>query len=108
MNRKYTLLLILLLLTTASVLYWRNFYTPFYPVGYKGGEYIINNTEPLSESFNHNITQVLKYYDEDYKICHGIVHVKNSLHKDDALMYNYTHKAQDSVWMVKHKLLYRR
>lgn len=107
MNRKYTLLLILLLFTIASVLYWRNFYTPFYPVAYKGGEYIVNNTEPLSNSFNHNITQVLEYYEEDYKICQGIVHVKNSLHKNDALMYNYTRKAQDSIWIVKHKLQYK-
>ena len=107
MNRKYTLLLTLLLLTIASVIYWRNSYTPFYPVDHKGEQYTVNNTEPLSVAFNHNITQILKYYGEDYKICHDIVHVKNSLHENDSLMFNYTQKAKDSLWMAKHKLEYK-
>lgn len=104
--KKYTLLTLLLVVTCISVLYWQYDYRPFYPVKHVGDEYVVDNIEKQSHPFNENLIKVLDYYNVDFKLCNGVVHVKNQLYANKALMYNYTRKAKDEMWFNDHHFAY--
>jgi len=57
----------------------------------------------LNEEQISNISQVLLYYEEDFKIENQEVFVEKELANNWELMYNYTNKSEDQKWLNSHK-----
>lgn len=54
--------------------------------------------------FNKNIIQVLNYYGEEYhmEINTNKLMIKRKLFENKELLWNYTNKANDSLWLKNH------
>ena len=71
---------------------------------------IIRVNEKLMEQeqtseFYPNLEKVLTYYGEEYSIDkNGIILIDEKLRKDKELCWNYTTKANDSIWLSEHKI----
>ena len=58
--------------------------------------------EPTNNFYPH-LEQVLKYYSIEHSINEkGIILVDEELSKDKDLCWNYTTKANDSIWLMEH------
>lgn len=71
---------------------------PFHTVSLRNDEYVVN-IEKESYEFYNNLKTVLDYYHEDFKEENGIIYIRYNLYKDEDLVWNYTTKAYDSVWL---------
>jgi hypothetical protein len=75
--------------------------------GYKEYVPIILKQDKLTETQNllskkhiKNVIHVLKYHNEKWKIENGKLFISKNM--SDALLWNYTTKANDSVWLAEH------
>ncbi|WP_196888227.1 hypothetical protein [Aureivirga sp. CE67] len=72
-------------------------YEEFKPLTLKNGKY---STEKASEKLNKNIQKVLNYYNVDWKSENGKILIPKNISEE--LIWNYTNKAKDSVWLKEH------
>ena len=58
--------------------------------------------KPILMTLTHkkNIVEVLKYYNEDWKIENGKIYISSVI--DEEILWNYTTKANDTVWVYEH------
>ncbi len=96
--KKKAIIFLLLVLVVSSYLYWINKYVQFYPVEFNTQEYVISQ-ENFPPQFYINLEKVLNYYEEDFKEKNGVIYVKYKLFGNKELSYNYTKKANDSIWL---------
>lgn len=76
-------------------------YVEFKPLYFNGDELV-----EMSNSFNekqiNNLIDVLDYYGEDYQLIDGKIFIHKKIDKE--LIWNYTTKANDSIWLLNHKV----
>lgn len=56
----------------------------------------------MTEKHKKNIVKVLTYYDEDWKLENGKILVSKNI--DNEILWNYTTKANDSIWLKSNGL----
>lgn len=103
MIKKISILIIIVLLTNVTTSCDQQqyvLYQPHYkaPTGEKHlGEAQLSKTELL------NTIQVLKYYNEDFRINHDqTILISKQLNDDWEMVWNYTNKAKDKAWLSTH------
>ncbi len=79
-------------------------YVEFVPV-YLESDKLIQKIELLDEELKSNVEMVLLYYEEKYKIEDGKLYITKQLADNKELIWNYTNKAKDSIWLKKHKAI---
>ena len=92
MSKKTTILLL------SIYLYWNFRYVEFHAVHLGADEFVIS-TEKQTPKFYDNLKKVLNHYEEDFKEENGMVYIRYKLYKDEELVWNYTTKANDPVWL---------
>lgn len=55
-------------------------------------------------SWNKNMIVVLEHYNEPFKIKEGAIFINRKLYINKELLYNYSTKAKDSVWLKQNTL----
>lgn len=86
------------MLTAITFIYINSRYVQFFEIYFLNDTYIISQNKP-SGKFYSNLKSVLRYYKEDFLEKDSVIYVKSKLFADRELMYNYTKKAKDSVWL---------
>lgn len=99
MKKKISVFVISALMLTATYIYWNYRYLEFHTVDFNGDEFVMNNEKPTPKSCN-NLKTVLNYYNEDFQDENGLIYIRYKLYKDEELVWNYTIKANDSVWLT--------
>ncbi len=74
-------------------------YREYKPVLFDGNE-LVEKPNSLNQEQTKNLIEVLNYYKVDYKLIDGKIHLRNNLDKE--LIWNYTTKANDSLWLLNH------
>ncbi len=75
--------------------------TQFWPIEYQNDDLIVIQNAPEG-GFYSNLEHVLQYYGKDYsKKEDGTIWISEELYADKDLMWNYTTKASDSVWLQR-------
>jgi hypothetical protein len=102
MKKKILFLIILVGVIASYFLRQKTQYVQFYPIffNYEHDGLIINKTDTI-DHFYENLEKVLSHYNEDYQKRGNTIYVKESLYNDLELCWNYTNKANDSVWMQR-------
>ena len=75
-------------------------YKEYIPLVLENDE-IIEKPSLLNKNHKLNMIQVLSYNNEDWKFKDEKLLIKRSI--DRELLWNYTTKANDSVWLSTHK-----
>jgi len=98
MTKKIIILLLICVLFLSSYLFYINSFCKFQPILFNGNEY--ENYEPKNKSeFNNKLQQVLRNYEEDFKISsEGDILIKRKLQSDTEIIHNYTTKSLDNNW----------
>lgn len=76
-------------------------YVEFQPIYFNGDE-LVQISISLNEKQIDNLIQVLDYYGEDYKLIDGKIYIHKKIDKE--LIWNYTTKSNDSIWLLTHKV----
>jgi hypothetical protein len=77
-------------------------YELFHPVYLKHDNLYVSDDFP-PEDFYHNLYCVLRFYNVPFtKETNGLIRVPKSVLNNRELMWNYTTKAQDPVWLKVH------
>ena len=97
MLRKKNLILLFLILTFCNCTHYSN----YVPLEFDG-ENFIENKKLISEKHKENFIKVLKYYDENWKFEDGNLLIDSNI--DEELLWNYTSKANDTIWLKTHTL----
>ncbi len=84
--------------------YWNNRYVKLYPVNLGEDEFVIKTNE-IPIDFYKNMKFVLENYGEDYIVKDNVILIKNKKMSDLELIFNYTKKANDSVWLSQTKYI---
>lgn len=79
-------------------------YIEFKPVILREDKLIIEDSIGTTESFQKNIILVLDYYKVSYKIDSNTKKILIPDNINDELIWNYTTKACDSIWLSSHKI----
>jgi hypothetical protein len=66
------------------------------------GDKIIKAPEFMTPEHQKNVIHVLKFYGEDWKLENGELFVSTKI--DSEILWNYTSKANDSIWLAEHPL----
>lgn len=90
----------LIVLVSVFLLYREYSFTEYVPLALEKEE-IIEKPSLLTENHKSKMIQVLNYNNEDWKLKDGNLLIKRSV--DRELLWNYTTKANDSVWLIEHK-----
>ena len=75
-------------------------YFEYYPTYEKEGKFS-KNRNPLDKKHYEGIKQVLTYYNHKWTDIRGQIFYEGTI--DDELLWNYTTKANDSIWLSSHK-----
>ena len=75
-------------------------YFEYYPTYEKEGKFS-KDRNPLNKKHYEGIKQVLTYYNHKWTDIRGQIFYEGKL--DDELVWNYTMKADDSIWLSSHK-----
>jgi len=78
-----------------------NNYKEYIPIVFQQ-DHLMDVPELLTQEHVKNVIHVLKYYDEKWKIENGKLFVSNEI--DREILWNYTTKANDSIWLSEHLL----
>jgi hypothetical protein len=79
---------------------YMNSYVEFQPTVFENSSY---KKIEVNNMFDKNLEMVLDYYNVNYKINEqGKVLIKRSLIRDKALLFNYTKKTFDQLWLNSH------
>ncbi|WP_202703794.1 hypothetical protein [Flavobacterium sp. UGB4466] len=98
MKKKIFLVVVLSIVLFSVYYYWSNKYVNLYPVNLEHEEYIVN-TNKIPNDFYKKMELVLNNYNEDYIVKNNIILIKNKKMNDLELIYNYTKKSNDSIWL---------
>jgi hypothetical protein len=99
-NKKAYFLLILLF-GIIIFIYYKNTYTEFEPILFRDDAY---KRVAVDRSFYKNLKIVFDYDNVQYKVNkQGKTLVKRKLNDDKELVFNYTEKALDTIWLNSHK-----
>ena len=99
---KKSYLLLIPLIGIIIFFFCKNIYAEFEPTIFDGNSY---KTIEVNNVFYQNLEIVLDYNNVNYKIDkRGKVLVNQSLSEDKELLFNYTKKALDSLWLKSHKV----
>lgn len=102
MKKIVTSIIISSIILFSAYYFWDNRYVRLYPVTIERDEFVIKiDTIPIN--FYKNMKFVLHNYDEDYIIKDSLILIRHKRMNDLELIYNYTKKAQDSIWLSKIK-----
>lgn len=78
-------------------------YIEFKPVIQEGDKLIYVEEDYFSSAFTEHFKDVLQFYKEDYKISkEGVLLIPETLYQDKELLWNYTTKANDPLWLKQH------
>lgn len=77
------------------------FYKEYVHLVFDGND-IIESKKLLTAKHQENVIHVLEYFKEKWKIKDGKLFVLRNI--DTELLWNYTIKANDSIWLIEHKL----
>lgn len=77
------------------------FYKEYVPLVFDGNA-IIESKKLLTAKHQENVIHVLENYKEKWKIKDGKLFVLRNINTE--LLWNYTSKANDSIWLIEHKL----
>jgi uncharacterized protein YxeA len=84
-------------------IYYNNTYSEFQPLAFENDVY---KKIEVDATFYQNLKIVLDYHQEHYKInSSGKLKIKRKIHTDKELVFNYTTKALDTIWVKNHKTL---
>ncbi|TWI77980.1 hypothetical protein IQ13_4223 [Lacibacter cauensis] len=75
-------------------------YFEYYPTYAKEGKFF-KDGNPLDKKHCEAIKQVLTYYNHNWTDIRGQIFYEGKI--DDELLWNYTTKANDSIWLSSHK-----
>jgi hypothetical protein len=75
-------------------------YYEYQPIKFANDEFEIDNN-PISENYRNAIKQVFKHYNQKFIEKRGYIFYENKI--DQELLWNYTTKANDSIWLMSHK-----
>jgi hypothetical protein len=75
-------------------------YFQYFPTYEKEGQFI-KDRKPFNKKHFEAIKQVLTYYKYNFKDFNGLVFYEGII--TDELLWNYTTKANDSIWLSSHK-----
>lgn len=101
MRKKIILIIVVSTILFSSYYYWNNKHVILYPVNFEN-EYVIK-TNQIPINFYKNMKIVLDNYNEDYILKNNKILIKYKKMNDLELIYNYTKKANDSVWLSQIK-----
>ena len=76
-------------------------YVEYIPIVFQQDE-LIDARDLLSKTHVKNVIQVLKFYNEEFKVQKGKLLVSSKI--DRKTLWNYTTKANDSVWLAEHQI----
>lgn len=65
------------------------------------GDSLVEVPRLLTQKHQENVIKVLTYHHETWKLENGELLVPREL--DDEILWNYTTKANDSIWLQEHK-----
>lgn len=95
------IIVFLIVLVSVFLLYREYSFTEYIPLILEKEE-IIEKPSLLTENHKLKMIQVLNHYDEKWKLEDKKLLVKRNI--DRELLWNYTTKANDSVWLISHKV----
>ena len=75
-------------------------YFEYYPTYFVNDKFSVDKN-PLTEKHNSAIKQVLTYYNHKWTDIRGQIFYEGKI--DNELLWNYTTKANDSIWLSSHK-----
>ena len=75
-------------------------YFEYFPTYFKDDKFKLDNN-PLNEKHRKAIKQVLTYYNHKWTDIRGQIYYKGKI--DEELLWNYTTKANDSIWLISHR-----
>ena len=78
-----------------------NSYIEYNPIVFQQ-DHLVDSPELLTQEHVNNVIHVLKYYGEKFKFENGKLFVSNEI--DRKILWNYTTKANDSIWLSQHLL----
>lgn len=70
---------------------------PLERVDWNGQEFVVTSSN--DSIWNKNMIVVLEHYNEPFKIKEGAIFINRKLYINKELLYNYSTKARDSVWL---------
>lgn len=76
-------------------------YNEYVPQVFDGNK-IVESPKLMTEKHKKNIVKVLTYYDEDWKLENGKILVSKNI--DNEILWNYTTKTNDSIWLKSNGL----
>jgi hypothetical protein len=94
--KKIILILIILIMFSCQ-----NNYREYIPIVLSGDE-LVEVPKMMTEKHRENIIHVLKYYGENWKMENGKLFIAGKI--DREILWNYTTKANDSKWLVEHRI----
>ena len=74
-------------------------YVEYIPIVFQQDE-LMDAPNLLSKTHVRNFIHVLKFYNEEWKLQNGKLLVSSNI--DREILWNYTTKANDSVWLAEH------
>ena len=77
-----------------------NRYREYVPQVFNGNG-LVEVPKMMTEKHSENVINVLKYYGEDWKLENGKLLVSKKINNE--ILWNYTTKANDSIWLSEHK-----
>jgi hypothetical protein len=76
-------------------------YVEYIPIVFQQDE-LIDARDLLSKTHIKNVIHVLKFHNEKWKVHNGKLLVSRNI--DREILWNYTTKANDSVWLAEHQI----
>lgn len=77
-----------------------NDYVEYVPQVFDGNG-LVEVPKMMTEKHQDNVINVLKYYGEKWKMDNEKLLVSKNI--DNEILWNYTSKANDSIWLSEHK-----
>ena len=90
----------IILLSAILIAFSCNRYRDYVPQVFNGNG-LTKVPKMMTEKHRENVINVLKYYGEDWKLENGKLLVSKKI--DNEILWNYTKKANDSIWLREHK-----
>jgi hypothetical protein len=97
--KKTILILLVLLISSCKEEKNENDYIYYIPQVFDGDR-LVEVPKMMTEKHKKSVVKILKYYDEDWKIENGKLLVSKKI--DKQILWNYTTKANDTIWMSEH------
>lgn len=101
MKRILICLIILSLLFVTGKFFYKHLYKEYIPIILLEDK-LVEAPHLLSKKHVKNVIYVLKYNSEKWKIENGKLYILRKI--DNELLWNYTTKANDSIWLTEHLL----